>query len=165
MLKDEIKKFQQTLQEAENEEEDSRLDLDKMTEAQLEKRRFNQRSAADRTNSAFQKTQAASEFPHSANPYNATGYGGLSHAGSNLQSGPLAYVPVRKVETEEEKIKRYERLVEKLKQTLNNDRRTLRACRLQYSKELSNRTELEELLKQAVEKVKNERKQHRRNAQ
>lgn len=41
------------LQEAENEEEDSRLDLDKMTDAQLEKRRFNQRSTANRTTSAF----------------------------------------------------------------------------------------------------------------
>lgn len=116
------------LQEAENEEEDSRLDLDKMTDAQLEKRRFNQRITANRTTSAFQKTQAASEFPHSANPYGATGYGGLSQVGSNY--GPLAYIPVRKVETEEEKIKRYERLVEKLKMTLGNERKTLRACRM-----------------------------------
>jgi hypothetical protein len=48
--------------------------------------------------------------------------------------------------------------------TLNNERKTLKMCRVQYNKELTGKTELEELLKQAVEKVKAERKQHRRNA-
>ena len=48
--------------------------------------------------------------------------------------------------------------------TLNNERKTLKFCRIQYNKELSSKTELEELLKQAVDKVKSERKQHKRNA-
>jgi hypothetical protein len=51
------------------------------------------------------------------------------------------------VETEEEKILRYEKLVQKLKMTLNNERKLLRACRLQYNKELGSKTELEEMLK------------------
>jgi len=115
--------------------------------------------------SAFQKTAAGSDHPMSANPYGATAFGGLSHVPSNMQSGPLAYIPMKKVETEEEKIRRYDKLVEKLKVTLNNERKILKACRLQYNKELNSKTELEEMLKQAVDKVKNERKQHRRNAQ
>jgi hypothetical protein len=48
--------------------------------------------------------------------------------------------------------------------TLNNERKLLRACRLQYNKELGSKTELEEMLKQAVDKVKNERKQHKKHA-
>ena len=36
---------------------------------------------------------------------------------------------------------------------------------MQYNKELTSKTELEELLKQAVDKVKVERKQHRKQAQ
>ena len=71
---------------------------------------------------------------------------------------------MKRVETEEEKIKRYERVVQKLKMTLNNERKTLKYCRIQYNKELNSKTELEELLKQAVDKVKSERKQHKRNA-
>jgi hypothetical protein len=41
-----------------------------------------------RTNSAFQKTNAASDAPLSANAYGHTGFG-LSHAASNLNYGPL----------------------------------------------------------------------------
>ena len=59
---------------------------------------------------------------------------------------------------------RYEKLVQKLKMTLNNERKLLRACRLQYNKELGSKTELEEMMKQAVDKVKNERKQHKKHA-
>jgi hypothetical protein len=78
-----------------------------MTEAapQTNKKRF----AAARTNSAMTKTQAGSEFPQSANPYGVTNFGGFSYAGSGIQSGTL--FPQKKPETEEEKIKRYERVV------------------------------------------------------
>lgn len=111
-LKDEIKKFQALLKQAENEEDESRLDLDKITEVQPDpKKRLIHQASAARTHSAFQKTQAASDAPQSAHPYGATAFGGLSHVGSNLQSGPLAYAPVKRVETEEEKIQRYERLI------------------------------------------------------
>ena len=64
-----------------------------------------------------------------------------------MQSGPIAYVPVKRVETEEEKIQRYERLIQKLKLTLNGERKTLKACRMHYNKELTRKTELEEMLK------------------
>ena len=93
-----------------------------------------------------------------------TAAGGLSRAASNQQSGPLVYVAPRKVETEEEKLRRYDRVMEKLRKMMQHERRLLKAARQQYNKELASKTELEILLKQAVDKVKSERKQHRKHA-
>ena len=62
------------------------------------------------------------------------------------------------VETEEEKLRRYDRVMEKLRKMMQHERRLLKAARLQYNKELASKTELEILLKQAVDKVKSERK-------
>jgi len=84
---------------------------------------------------------------------------------SGQQSGPLVYVAPRKVESEEEKLRRYDRVMEKLRKMMQHERRLLKAARLQYNKELGSKTELEILLKQAVDKVKSERKQHKRHAQ
>lgn len=94
-----------------------------------------------------------------------TAAGGLSRAASNQQSGPLVYVAPRKVETEEEKLRRYDRVMEKLRKMMQHERKLLKGARQQYNKELASKTELEILLKQAVEKVKSERKQHRKHAQ
>ena len=74
-------------------------------------------------------------------------------------------MPQRKVETEEEKLRRYDRVMDKLRKMMQNERRLLKAARLQYNKELGSKTELEVLLKQAVDKVKGERKQHKKQAQ
>ena len=90
------------------------------------------------------------------------GAGGLSRAASHQQSGPLVYMPQRKNETEEEKLRRYDRVMDKLRKMMQNERRLLKAARLQYNKELSSKTELEVILKQAVDKVKGERKQHKK---
>ena len=46
--------------------------------------------------------------------------------------GPLVYMPQRKTESEEEKVKRYERVIEKLKKMLDHERKLLRQGRLQY---------------------------------
>ena len=54
--------------------------------------------------------------------------------------------------------------MEKLRKMMQHERRLLKAARLQYNKELSSKTELEILLKQAVDKVRSERKHHKRNA-
>ena len=89
---------------------------------------------------------------------------GLSRAASSQQSGPIVYVPQRKVETEEEKLRRYDRVMEKLRKMMQHERRLLKNARAQYNKELTNKTELEILLKQAVDKVKSERKQHKKQA-
>lgn len=74
-------------------------------------------------------------------------------------------MPPRKVETEEEKLRRYDRVMEKLRKMMQHERRLLKIARMQYNKELASKTELEILLKQAVDKVKSERKQHRKHAQ
>ena len=74
-------------------------------------------------------------------------------------------MPQRKVETEEEKLRRYDRVMDKLRKMMQNERRLLKVARLQYNKELGSKTELEVLLKQAVDKVKGERKQHKKQAQ
>lgn len=55
--------------------------------------------------------------------------------------------------------------MDKLRKMMQNERRLLKVARLQYNKELGSKTELEVLLKQAVDKVKGERKQHKKQAQ
>ena len=54
--------------------------------------------------------------------------------------------------------------MDKLRKMMQNERRLLKVARLQYNKELGSKTELEVLLKQAVDKVKGERKQHKKQA-
>ena len=76
----------------------------------------------------------------------------------------MVYVPQRKVETEEEKLRRYDRVMDKLRKMMQHERRLLKAARQQYNKEMASKTELEILLKQAVDKVKSERKQHKKHA-
>lgn len=61
------------------------------------------------------------------------------------------------MESEEEKIRRYERVVEKLKKMLENERKQLKQARMQYQREISSKTELEHLLKETVEAVKMEK--------
>ena len=58
------------------------------------------------------------------------GGAGLSRAASGQQSGPLVYVPPRKVESEEEKLRRYDRVMEKLRKMMQHERRLLKAARL-----------------------------------
>lgn len=86
---------------------------------------------------------------------------GLNQGRLNQQSGPLVYIPKAKTETEEEKIRRYERVIEKLRKMMEHEKRLLKNARQQYNKEMQGKTELELLLKQAVDKVKSERRQHR----
>ena len=64
---------------------------------------------------------------------------------------PVVYIPKQKVETEEEKIMRYERVIDKLKKMLEHERRLLKGARSQYQREMSNKTDLEHLLKDTVE--------------
>jgi hypothetical protein len=59
-------------------------------------------------------------------------------------------------ETEEEKVKRYERIIEKLKKTLDNERKFLKGARTQYQSEMQYKTELEDMLKECVYQVKSE---------
>lgn len=42
------------------------------------------------------------------------------------QTGPLFYEPARKIESEEEKIVRYERVIDTLRKQMENERRLLK---------------------------------------
>ena len=54
----------------------------------------------------------------------------MSRVASNQQSGPLVYMPQRKMETEEEKLQRYDRVMEKLRKMMQHERRLLKTARL-----------------------------------
>lgn len=77
---------------------------------------------------------------------------------------PLVYIPKQKVETEDEKVLRYERVIDKLKKMLEHERKLLKGARQQYQREMSLKTELETLLRETVEQVRAEKvKLNRRN--
>ena len=79
--------------------------------------------------------------------------------------GPLIYEPAKKIESEDDKVVRYERVIEKLRKMMEHERKLLKLARTQYHKETQSKTELEVLLKCAVDKVFGERKTHRKQAQ
>jgi hypothetical protein len=70
---------------------------------------------------------------------------------------PLVYIPKQKVETEDEKVLRYERVIDKLKKMLEHERRLLKGARTQYQREMGMKTELEQLLRETVETVRAEK--------
>eukprot|EP00347_Sterkiella_histriomuscorum_P016962 403351189 len=89
-----------------------------------------------------------------------------NHMPQTIQpQGPLIYQPHRKVESEEEKVKRYERVIEKLKKMLDHERKSLRMGRLQYQREMQSKTELEHLLRETVEQVRQERRNNVKKSQ
>jgi transposase-like protein len=57
------------------------------------------------------------------------------------------------METEDEKVLRYERVIDKLKKMLEHERRLLKGARQQYQREMGVKTELEVLLRETVEQV------------
>eukprot|EP00343_Euplotes_focardii_P005579 CAMPEP_0205810588 /NCGR_PEP_ID=MMETSP0205-20121125/14757_1 /ASSEMBLY_ACC=CAM_ASM_000278 /TAXON_ID=36767 /ORGANISM="Euplotes focardii, Strain TN1" /LENGTH=148 /DNA_ID=CAMNT_0053088847 /DNA_START=56 /DNA_END=498 /DNA_ORIENTATION=- len=65
-------------------------------------------------------------------------------------------------ESEEDKVNRYERIIGKLKKTLDFERKNLKNSRGQYQNEVNHKTELEEMLKECVHQVQGEIK--KRNA-
>lgn len=71
-------------------------------------------------------------------------------------------MPQKKVETEEEKVKRYERVIEKLKKMLDHERKQLKQGRVQYQREMQSKTELEHILRETVEQVRQDRKNNQK---
>ena len=86
-----------------------------------------------------------------------TGTRGSSRGGAQLETGSKTvgggadsaypFIGVRQAETEEQKTKRYERVIEKLRKMLENERKQLKGARLQYQREVAQKTELEHLLR------------------
>lgn len=56
-------------------------------------------------------------------------------------------------------------MIDTLRKQMENERRLLKNARMQYNRDISQKTELEVLLKQAVDKVMSERKAHKRQTQ
>ena len=80
-----------------------------------------------------------------------------SFGGSKIKPGYQSAYPLNKDwKTEKDMIDRYKGVIEKLQNTLENDKRKLKQARLMYAKEMQAKTELEELLYQCVEEVRNE---------
>ncbi len=148
MQKKENQKYQESIKELEatlaKNEADEQLDLDKIAEEQ---------------DTVSKKTKGT---------MHGTTVQGRSSTESFLpmcqQTGPLFYEPVRKQETEEDKVTRYERVIDTLRKQMENERRLLKQARIQLNRDMSSKTELEILLKQAVDKVISERKAHKKQA-
>jgi len=79
--------------------------------------------------------------------------GAFSKVKSAYQS---AYPLGKDFKGEKETIERYKNVIEKLQSTLEVDKKKLKQARLLYAKEMQAKTELEELLYQCVEEIKNE---------
>ena len=71
---------------------------------------------------------------------------------------PLVYQPLPKIESEEEKILRYERVIDQLKKMVDTVRKQTKATAFQFEREIQSKTELEYYLKKAVDKVYKEKK-------
>ena len=52
------------------------------------------------------------------------------------QEGPLFFEPARKQETEEEKVMRYERVIETLRKQMENERKLLKQARAQLNRDM-----------------------------
>lgn len=169
-IQQEISQFKKELRELQKAREEQKVDLDNIEEPKLFGSTKVTATKSVKKESAYapsEQNQRTANFSATTagRSTHMTAGGGLSRAASNQHSGPLVYVAPRKVETEEEKLRRYDRVMEKLRKMMQHERRLLKAARQQYNKELASKTELEILLKQAVDKVKSERKQHRKQAQ
>ncbi len=57
------------------------------------------------------------------------GGGGAGQTNQQQQANPLVYIPKQKTETEDEKVLRYERVIDKLKKMLEHERRLLKGAR------------------------------------
>ena len=60
------------------------------------------------------------------------GGGGGRGSVTSLHAGPLVHEAARKVESEDEKIVRYERVIEKLRKMMEHERKLLKTSRGQY---------------------------------
>ena len=76
-------------------------------------------------------------------------------------NSPIIYQSALKQETEEQKILRYERVIDQLKKMVDTVKKQNKNTRTQFEREISSKTELEHCLKKIVDKVLRERKKAR----
>ena len=136
-IQQEITAYKQELKEQQKAREEQKVDLDNIEEPKLFSNMASSKVAGLKS-AAKKEPNAPSEANARTANFSATtagrsthmtAAGGLSRAASNQQSGPLVYVAPRKVETEEEKLRRYDRVMEKLRKMMQHERRLLKAAR------------------------------------
>ena len=135
-LQQEITSFKKDIKGLEKAREEQQVDLDNIEEPKL----FGVGAKRKPSGLRSAKQDIGSEYGHRTANFSATtagrsthmtgGAAALSRVASNQQSGPLVYMPTRKVETEEEKLLRYDRVMEKLRKMMQHERRLLKAARL-----------------------------------
>ena len=81
-----------------------------------------------------------------------------SNWGQSNNNEPLIYQPQAKTESEDQKILRYERVIDQLKKMVENVKKQNKGTRTQFEREFSSKTDLETYLSKAVKKVLKERK-------
>ncbi|CDW74794.1 UNKNOWN [Stylonychia lemnae] len=161
-IREEIEFYERIIEEkAEDVDDEENIDIDKIDTASHAYNGMQSKMSGKRDMSAVNKNQ---------NQRSQLNTRGTNRSQSNAnqipqqtqQTGPLVYIPQKKVESEEEKVKRYERVIEKLKKMLDHERKSLRMGRLQYQREMQSKTELEHLLRETVEQVRQERKNQKK---
>lgn len=86
----------------------------------------------------------------------------LANTYSNLGHTTAENVTLNaKQETDEDRVQRYERVIDHLKKMIDGVKKQNKATRVQFEREISSKTELEHYFKKAVNKVLKERKQAR----
>ncbi len=157
-IREEIEFYERIIQEKGNEDDDEEVDVEKLDNAShayggMQSKIGNKRdmSAMNHNNQRSQMNTRGTNRSQS----NANVIGGITQTSPGA---PLVYIPRQKTESEEDKIKRYERVIEKLKKMLDHERKLLKGSRLQYQREMQSKTELEHLLRETVEQVRNEKK-------
>lgn len=138
-VREEIAEMENTIEAHKREEESEVVDLDKLDNSLKSTANFKARLGG--VNSAMGGTTegraptAASKFGGAAQWNAGTSFLNRPSMHSQ-QSGPIVYQAKAKVETEEDKIRRYERVIEKLRKMMEHERKQLKNARVQYNKEM-----------------------------
>ena len=157
-IREEIEFYERIIQEKGNDDEDEEVDVDRMDTASQAYGGMQSKIGNKRDISALHNNNQRSQLNTrgtNRSQSNANVIGGITQPG---QGAPLVYIPRQKTESEEDRIKRYERVIEKLKKMLDHERKLLKNSRVQYQREMQSKTELEHLLRETVEQVRSEKR-------
>lgn len=112
-IKEEIEFYERIIEEKEEEEE---LDMDRIDTVSHAQNNFLHQSRFTEPKGLFNKSAKNQRSSLNSRTTNR----------NTNQQAPLVYIPQKHVETEEEKVKRYERVIEKLKKMLDQECKALR---------------------------------------
>ena len=153
-IKEEIDYYNKIIEEKKEEEEDVDVNVDESPLKSTNKE-FDKGQGRTLLNSRQQSKRGGKGATDSMRQ--STGGFNMDPVGRTDElAGGLGSYTQKPQETEEDKIKRYERIIDKLKKTLEFERKNLKTVRTQYQGEMQHKTELEDMLKEWVNQVKEE---------